>query len=144
MHAARRSDDLKTGNRATFHATGGISRRFLASAGMGHSVAAGIVRHSFFGWVVWSSRIHWRLPVGQSHTPALGNVADQPHLAKPNVAGDPPGPAACARCHRRGAGGVSNKVSFVARNSPSTRPISETSLLPLGKQKSTVPEIRAV
>jgi hypothetical protein len=32
----------------------------------------------------------------------------------------------------------------VAENFPSTRPISETSLLPLGKQKSTVPKIRAV
>src|SRR5664280_1588683 len=140
MHSARRSDDLKTGNRATFHATGGISRRFVASAGMGHSVAAGIVRHSFFGWVVWSSRIHWRLPVDRSCAPAFGHVADQPHLAKPNVAGDPPGSTACARCHRRSAGGVTNKAAFVAKNFPSTRPISETNLLPLGKQKSTVPK----
>src|ERR1039458_2779919 len=144
MHAARRSDDLKTGDRTAFHATGGISRRFVARAGVGHPVAAGIVGHSFFGGVVWSSRIHRRLPVDRSRAPAFGHIADQPHLAKPNVAGDPPGPAACARCHRRSAGGVSNKASFVAENFPSTRPISETSLLPLGKQKSTVPKIRAV
>src|ERR1035438_577334 len=144
MHAARRSAHPQAGNRATLHATGGISRRFVASAGVGHTVAAGIVGQSFFGVVVWSSRIHRRLPVDRSRAPAFVNVADQPHLAKPHVAGYPPGAAACARRHRRGAGGVSNKAAFVAKNFPSTRPISETSLLPLGKQKSTVPKIRAV
>ena len=84
---------LKPRNRAALHAAGGIPRRFLASAGMGHSVATGIVGPAFFACVVRSSRIHRHLPVDRSHAPALGDAADQPHLAQPHVAGHPPGPA---------------------------------------------------
>ena len=107
--------DPQAGNRTALHASRRFSCRFVACAGMGHSVAAGLVGHSFFGGVLWSSRIHRHLPMDRSHAPAFGDVADQPHLAQPHVAGHPPGPASGARCHRRGAGGVSDKA-FVAKN----------------------------
>src|ERR1019366_2000597 len=95
-HVAWRSAHPEARNRRAVHAAGGIPRWFLASAGLGHSVAAGIVGLAFFDYVVWPSRMHRHFPVDRPHTPAFGDVADQPHLAQPDVAGHPPGPATCA------------------------------------------------